>query len=258
MKNKTTDLPEVNISEHQGVRYLHLGSPWVQGAMCVDAPLALELEYVRRMMAWLMFMPLPGLRQRHAMQLGLGAAALTKYCARVLGLKTTAIELNPQVIAACRMWFELPADSARLQVVWGDAGEVAAHAHWRGQIDALQVDLYDHTAAAPVLDSAAFYADCRSLLSEQGVMTLNLFGRSAQFQRSLARLAQAFGADALWAFSPTREGNVVVLALRTPQTPKRAELLARAQVLEQRFDLKAKPWLRQLRPVQPTKPIKSS
>ena len=65
--------------------------------------------------------------KRHAMQLGLGAAALTKFCRKKLRMKTTAIELNPQVVAACRLWFKLPADDARLSVVLGDAAEVAAH-----------------------------------------------------------------------------------------------------------------------------------
>ena len=40
-------LPEATISESAGVRYLHLGTPWIQGAMRIDEPLAIELEYVR-------------------------------------------------------------------------------------------------------------------------------------------------------------------------------------------------------------------
>ena len=48
----------------------------------------------------------------------------------------------------------------------------------------LNVDLYDHEAAAPVLDSAAFYAACRGTLAHGGVMTVNLFGRAASFERS--------------------------------------------------------------------------
>ena len=107
--------------------------------------------------------------------------SLTKFCRKKLRMKTTAIELNPQVVAACRLWFKLPADDTRLSVVLGDAAEVAAHAHWRGAVDALQVDLYDHEAAAPVLDSEAFYADCRKLLTEDGCMTVNLFGRSSSY-----------------------------------------------------------------------------
>jgi len=186
--------------------------------------------------------------KRHAMQLGLGAASLTKFCRKKLGMKTTAIELNPQVVAACRLWFKLPADDARLSVVLGDAAQVAAHAHWRGQVDALQVDLYDHEAAAPVLDSEAFYADCRRLLTDDGCMTVNLFGRSSSYAKSVAKIQAAFGKDAVWAFKPTREGNTVVLGLRQAQHPPRAALAERAQTIQTRWGLPASRWLRVLKP----------
>lgn len=241
-------LPEVNFSDHGDVRYLHLGTEWVQGSMRMDAPFDIHLEYVQRMMAWLLFMDPAGVGKRHAMQLGLGAASLTKFCHRKLRMKTTAIELNPQVIAACRLWFKLPKDDTRLSVVLGDAAEVAAHPHWRGQVDALMVDLYDHEAAAPVLDSEAFYRDCRALLTEDGCMTVNLFGRSSSYERSLKRIQAAFGAEAVWAFRPTREGNTVVMALREPVEPARGELSQRADVIEERWGLPARKWLRVLRP----------
>jgi spermidine synthase len=247
---RTPALPDVNFSDHGDIRYLHLGTEWVQGSMCMDAPFEIHLEYVQRMMAWLLFMAPEGVAKRHAMQLGLGAASLTKFCHRKLRMKTTAIELNPQVVAACRLWFKLPRDDSRLSVVLGDAAEVAAHEHWRGQVDALQVDLYDHEAAAPVLDSQAFYADCRRLLTEDGCMTVNLFGRTSSYERSLARIAAAFGEDAVWAFKPTREGNTIVLALRTPQRPTRAQLVERADAIQARWGLPAPKWLRVFKPVQ--------
>ncbi|KQT09568.1 spermidine synthase [Ramlibacter sp. Leaf400] len=245
-----TPLPEVNFSDHGDIRYLHLGTEWVQGSMRLDDPFSIHLEYVQRMMAWLLFVDPATVARRHAMQLGLGAAALTKFCHRKLRMKTTAIELNPQVIAACRLWFKLPRDDSRLSVVLGDAAEVAAHEHWRGSVDALQVDLYDHEAAAPVLDSQEFYADCRRLLTEDGCMTVNLFGRSSSYERSLDRICAVFGRDAVWAFRPTREGNTIVIALRTPQQPARGELLARAAVVFARWDLPAHKWLRVLKSVE--------
>ncbi len=241
-------LPEVNFSDHGDIRYLHLQTEWVQGSMRLDAPYDIDLEYVQRMMAWLLFVDPASVPKRHAMQLGLGAAALTKFCHKRLRMKTTAIELNPQVVAACRIWFKLPKDDSRLSVVLGDAAEVAAHAHWRGQVDALQVDLYDHEAAAPVLDSEDFYRDCRQLLTEDGCMTVNLFGRASSYDRSLARIQAAFGAAAVWSFRPTREGNTVVLALRQPQEPPRALLLERAATIESRWGLPARKWLRVLKP----------
>jgi spermidine synthase len=247
---KKIQLPEVNFSDYGDTRYLHLGTPWVQGSMNIEKPFDIDLEYVQRMMAWLLFVDIDKVGKLHAMQLGLGAASLTKFSFKHLRMKTTAIELNPQVVAACRLWFKLPADSVKLQVVLGDAAEVAKHDHWRGQIDALQVDLYDHEAASPVLDSAEFYSDCRSLLTEEGCMTVNLFGRSSSFAQSVEKMAAAFGADALWAFKPTREGNTVVLAQRTPSAPKRTELMARAEAIQARWPLPATKWLRVFKPLK--------
>ena len=244
----TTSLPEVNFSDSGDVRYLHLGTEWIQGSMLLDKPFDIQLEYVQRMMVWLLFVEPASVARRHAMQLGLGAGSLTKFCYKKLRMKTTAIELNPRVIAACRLWFKLPADDARLSVILGDAAEVAAHEHWRGEVDALQVDLYDHDAAAPVLDSQSFYADCRRLLTEDGCMTVNLFGRSSSFARSLEKIVAAFGPGSVWAFRPTREGNTIVLALRAPQQPSRASLAERAETIETRWGLPARKWLRVFKP----------
>ncbi|KQM80192.1 hypothetical protein [Xylophilus sp. Leaf220] len=245
------ELPEVNFSDYGDVRSLHLGSIWIQGSMRIDDPFAIELEYVQRMMAWLLFVPPPSVAKRHAMQLGLGAGALTKFCRRKLRMRTTAIELNPQVVHACRGWFKLPADDERLRVVVADAAEEIRDPRWHGTVDALQVDLYDEDAAAPVLDSADFYRDCRALLTDEGCMTVNLFGRASSYTASLAKIVAAFGQEAVWAFKPTREGNTVVLAQRTPQPLDRATLLARGEAIQQRWDLPAAKWAKVFKPVAP-------
>lgn len=242
-------LPEVNFSEFDGVRFLHLGTEWVQGSMLVDAPFDIELEYVQRMMAGLLFMDAAGVSKKHAMQLGLGSAALTKFCYKKLRMKTTAIELNSQVIAACQRWFKLPRDDLRLRVIEADAAHEVQKEQHRGSVDLLHVDLYDHDAAGPVLDSEAFYADCHDLLADDGIMTVNLFGRHSSYKQSLVNIAEAFGPQAVWAFTPTREGNTVVLAQREPSRPTRDGLLQRATVIEARWGLPAKKWLRLFKPV---------
>jgi len=240
----------INLSEADGVRYLHLGSEWVQGAMRIDAPYELELEYVRRMMAWLLFVEPESVKRRHAMQLGLGAGALTKFCHKTLGMRCTVVELDPRVQDVCRMWFKLPAEGPRLRVVIGDAAQEIQKQEWQGAVHALAVDLYDGDAAAPVLDSPAFYADCRRVLADDGIMAVNLFGRSENFERSVARIGAAFGEQALWRFKPSREGNTVVLAQRTPSRPKRALLLERAREIEARWHLPASRWPTTLKPLQ--------
>lgn len=247
-------LPPVTMSEHEGVRYLHLGSIWVQGAMRIRSPDAIELDYVQRMLASLLWLPTEALGRGRAVQLGLGAGAITRFTHGALGMATTAVELNPLVIGACRLWFRLPEDGPRLQVLRRDALHWLRREAEPGRVRLLHVDLYDEEAAAPVLDDEAFYALCRRVLEPGGVMSVNLFGRNARCADSMARIARAFGTDQVWSVQPTREGNTTAIAGQGVVVPGREELLRRAATIEQRFGalgLKARRWLRMVRPYRP-------
>ncbi len=247
---KKTSLPEVHFSEDGDIRYLHLSSPWIQGSMLIKKPYDIELEYVQRMMAWLLFMPPEEVAGAHAMQLGLGAGTITKFCYKKLKMTCTAIEINPGVLHACRGWFRLPEEDERLRVVIADAAKEIRSPEWTGVVDALQVDIYDHEAASPVLDTLDFYKDCHALLSPNACMTVNLFGRASSYDESLQKIMAAFGEDAVWAFKPTREGNTIVLAQRTPSRPKREQLMEAAERIEAKYGLPATKWLRVFKPVR--------
>lgn len=243
-------LPAATLSEFDGVRYLHLGSIWVQGAMRIKKPQRVELDYVQRMLASLLWIPSDELGQGHAVQLGLGAGAITRFMSQQLGMSNTVVEINPQVIAANAGWFHLPPQT---EVVRGDAADWLDQAE-PASVRLMHVDLYDHEAAAPVLDSQAFYAACRATLQRGGLMSVNLFGRAASFDASITRIAAAFGADQVWSLRPTREGNTVVIAGRGVVVPGREELSARAAAIELRFlslGLPARKWLRMVRPYSP-------
>ena len=251
MKRSTTrepiDLPEVTLSEHDGVRYLHLDTPWIQGGMRIKKPQVVEIDYVQRMLASLLWLPTVTLGEGRAVQLGLGAGALTRFTAKQLRMATTVVEINPQVIAINAAWFHLPEEA---EVVRGDAADWLQQAE-QSSVRLLHVDLYDHEAAAPVLDDVDFYRACRAVLEDGGLMSVNLFGRHASFNDSIQRIAAAFGADQVWSLRPTREGNTVVVAGRRAVVPSRDELQARAGSIEKRFgslNLPAKQWLRMVRP----------
>jgi spermidine synthase len=248
-KKAEPELAPATISEADGVRYLHLGTPWVQGAMRIRKSLALELEYIQRMMVWMLLRPSAELTAGRAVQLGLGAAAITRFCHSTLRMRCTAVELNPSVIDACRLWFHLPTDSPRFEMIEMDAARYVADATLAQTAQVLCVDLYDHDAASPVLDSAEFYGDCHRLLADGGVMTVNLFGRDASFERSAQRVAAAFGTGQVWSLRPTREGNTIVVALKNAAMPARDTLAARADNIESRFKLPARKWLRMIRPL---------
>lgn len=241
--------PGVNFFDYGDMRFLHLASPAVQGSMKISQPFEIHLDYQQRMMAWLLGADLDTVSQLHAMQLGLGAASLTKFCHTQLHMHTTAVELNPQVISTCRQWFHLPEDDEKLQVLRADAADIAREAAWHGRIDALQVDLYDQDAAQPVLDSEAFYRDCRNLLTHEGCMVVNLFGHACNTHDSLKKITTIFGQDAVWVFKPTPAGNTIVLAWYRPRVFDKSMVMSHAQAIEARWPLPATKWLKALAPV---------
>lgn len=108
----------LSFSESQGVRYLHFGSEWVQGAMRLSRPNAIEIDYCRHMMAWLLFLAPP----ERILQLGLGAAALTKFCLHTMPQSSvSAVELSKSVISAAHAAFALPRDNDQLEIFCQDA-----------------------------------------------------------------------------------------------------------------------------------------
>ena len=238
----------VTFSEEAGVRYLHFGTEWVQGAMRLRKPNHIELEYAQQMMAWLLFLATP----KRIVQLGLGAAALTKFAHRFLRpAKVDAVELNPAVVVAARTMFALPADDARLTVHELDAWDFVNDRANHGTIGALQIDVYDATARGPVLDSVAFYRAVRACLSDAGIATINLFGDHPSFERNMKRLNVAFEGRVI-ALPEVHEGNRVVLAFSGPalDVPYTA-LERRARLVEAKLGLPARRWLKGLRESSP-------
>ena len=199
----------VDISEEAGVRYLHFGSDWVQGAMRIARPWSLELDYTREMMAGLLLRDDPQW-PRSALLIGLGAGSLAKFIYRNLpDCRSTDVEINPQVDYIARQYFKLPDDPARLTVVIGDGADYMM-AGGRA-FDYILVDGFDADARAGVLDTLPFYQACRSRLSENGLLCVNLLGRSKGFAGNVARLQEAF-AGRCAIFPPCDSGNTIAFA----------------------------------------------
>ena len=234
----------VTFSEMDGVRFLHFGTEWVQGAMRLRKPYDLELEYAQQMMAWLLFLDAP----TQITQLGLGSASLTKWCHRFLPKShVEAVELNGSVVVAAHSMFGLPDDDARLNVVQADAWDYVHDAANGGRIGVLQVDLYDATARGPVLDSAAFYRACRLSLTTPGMLTVNLFGDHPSYARNMRNLEAAFDGRVV-ALPMIHDGNRIALAFSGPPLSFPWSFLEeRAKLLQKTTRLPAISWVRALR-----------
>lgn len=236
-------LDEPTLSEQDGTRYLHFGTEWVQGAMHIQRPADLVLEYTRQMMSWLLFLDPP--RDACIGQLGLGAGSLTRFCLKHTTSPLAVAEWNPRVTLACHMFFKLPV-SARVNIDHEDAADWVADPLHRGHCPVLMVDLYDAQARGPVRDSVEFYSNCRKVLGEVGVMTVNLFGHHDSFAPNLANLTAAF--EGRLALLPQIDaGNQIVLAFSGPSLEVEARvLLERADVVEQKYGLPARRWAKAL------------
>src|SRR5512139_1944041 len=98
----------IDIREESGVRTLHFGSEWIQGAMRIARPWHLELDYTKEMMAGVLLRD-DSHFPRNVLLIGLGAASLTKFLYRHYPLaKLTVVEIEPNVVAAARHFFKLP------------------------------------------------------------------------------------------------------------------------------------------------------
>jgi spermidine synthase len=232
------------VSEARGVRSLHFGSPWVQGAMRIARPWALELEYTRELMLPLLLRgeaPWP----RSVLQVGLGAASVTRYLWRHWPqARLQVVEISPEVIATARQSFKLPEDPARLAIVQAEAHEwLSRH---RGRYDLIVVDGFDEKGRAGMLDSVPFYLNAVQRLTREGMLSVNLLTRRKSAAPSVERMQQAFGERVL-ELAPSEAGNVVLVAATGPRiTLGREELRDRAEALRRTAALNLLPTVARL------------
>lgn len=209
-QRQQSDFDPVEISEKKGIRYLHLGGPAVQSAMRIKEPFALELEYTRAMMAFLLFQPAPA----NVALIGLGGGSVAKFIHRNLpDSRLTALEINPDVVSAARSFFMLPADDERLQVVIGDGARYVREQD--AALDVLLVDGYDANRIVDDLASADFYDACLRALAPGGVAVFNLWGSDKFFDIYFDRVAKAF-ADHTLMLPAEKKGNIQLFAFKPP------------------------------------------
>ena len=189
------------------MRYLQFGAHWIQGAMRVNRPWSLELEYTRDMMFPLLMRPLtwPG----NVLLIGLGAASLTKFLRRYRpNAKLDVVEIDPLVVIAAWQFFRLPQENRQLRIEIGDGYKFIATA--RKRYDLILVDGFDAKVSAGDLDSPAFYRNCHARLTAQGMLVTNLVRRRGKPTASIERISKVFHGASL--ALPQNEANTVVLA----------------------------------------------
>jgi spermidine synthase len=219
------------ILDNGQIRYLYFSFDFIQSAMRISDPDALDLRYTQKMMSFLLFNPNPG----NIAVIGLGGGSIIKFCYRRLPLATlTAVEINPHVVAL-RDEFCVPRDDARLTIIHGDGAKfVAGH---DSDIDALLVDAYDREGLAPTLSSRGFVEHALNCLAPGGVLVVNLAGKREGFASVVAEIIDVFGNRVL-AIRVREDEHHIVFAFRDgPFPPQWRQIGVRAKELRERFGL---------------------
>ncbi|PTT80784.1 transferase [Pelomonas sp. HMWF004] len=165
---------------------LHFSISEIQSRMQSLKPLALDLDYTRTMMGFLLFNDRPDTIG----MIGLGGGSLAKFCRSYLPkARIDVVEINPHVIAL-RDLFHVPPDDHLFAVHRGDGADFIRTPPHR--LDVLLVDGYDPDGIPPALCSQAFYDDCRDALQPGGLLVANLHRGHCDYALHVERISRAF------------------------------------------------------------------
>jgi len=219
-------MPENTSSHHQvrpfiyattTSRSLMFSHSEIQSRMWTKDPSALNLEYTRIMMAFLLFNPEP----RRIAMVGLGGGSLAKFCYQHLpSASIDVFEINPHVIAL-RDSFMVPRDDHRFAVLQGDGAELVRQ--YQAEYDAILVDGYDINGLPRQLTTDTFYDACRDALAPEGMMVCNFHASNAHYGTYLGRIKKSFSGSVI-EVSDTSCAHSIVFACRGETLKRRRAL----------------------------------
>jgi spermidine synthase len=141
-----------------------------QSSMALDDPFETDIEYINYLHLSLAVKPNP----ESALVIGLGGGSLVKRMWRDYpALSIDAIELDEQVVAIARDYFELPEDP-RIRVFVDDGRAFLGYC--AETYDIIVIDAFDDDHIPQPLLTQEFLLTCRDHLSADGVIAYNVIG----------------------------------------------------------------------------------
>jgi len=236
----------IEIVDQEGVRALHFGSPFRQSSMLLVDPNRLHSLYARAMMAGLLFHDTP----QNVLMIGLGGGTTAKFLLHQFPeCRIKAVEFRSSVLKVARSHFGLPFEP-RLKVKIGcGANHVYQQSREHSELhDLILIDAYDHAGMAPEVSSETFFDNCRTLLTKNGLLIINLWATDTEmFQQVNWNMNRIFNQRIL--FLPVRNrGNSIGFAFGEAK-PKLGlhELILKAKMLELRYQLEFPTYLQDLK-----------
>jgi spermidine synthase len=222
----------IQIVEEDGVRYLHIGGEAIQSGLRIDEPDRLELDYVRAMMAFLLFCPRP----RDVLMVGLGGGSMARFIhQRMAQTRVSVVEISPEVIAVAREHFHFPDADERLEVLVGDGADLVPSRP--ASADVLVVDGFEDGETPEALCTRSFYDAAFASLREGGVMVVNFMADARKMDAYLEHIEESFGRYPTLLMAEDKD-NLIAFAVRGgPDRISWDELKARALSANVRYGL---------------------
>lgn len=215
------------VYESQSSKALHFSIHEIQSRMKLTDPYALDLEYTRTMMGFLMFKPEPAT----VAMIGLGGGSMAKFCWRYLPrTRIQVVEINPHVIAL-RDEFKVPLDDERFSVIRDDGAFFVRHC--ATPVDVLLVDGFDSDGLPTRLSSQRFYDDCRDALQPGGIMVANLPYGDRHHDVHVDRIRRSFNGVVLVVDDADLSNSIVFASKGHRLEQHRAGLVRRPKGLEE-------------------------
>jgi len=218
---------------------LHFNLRYVQSAMSIAEPDALQLMYTQKMTAFLLLRD-----PRHIVIVGLGGGSLTKFCyQRLPRARITTIEINQQIIGFGEL-FQVPPPNNRMRILHADAADYFAGT--RERVDVVLLDGCDRHGVVPALCKPGFYRNLRKRLRPGGVLAVNLIGHAHDADQLQTMIAEEFGSPVM-TLDVSDGGNRIVFVVNEAQaSPDWDAIKLRAAELAQQHDLDFRAYARGL------------
>lgn len=236
----------IEIVDKDGERALHFGSPARQSSMRIDEPDRLHSLYARAMMAGLLFHDQPC----EVLMIGLGGGTIAKFLLHQFAdCRLKVVEFRGSVLKVARSHFGLPFDQRMKIKIGCGARHVSFESRSHSELyDLIVIDAYDHAGMAPEVSSETFFDNCRTLLTRDGLLVINLWGTDKDmFQQVAWNMGRVF--DRRMLFLPVRNrGNVIGIAFGEAfQKPNLKQLIDKAKQLEQQYQMEFPTYLLDLK-----------
>ena len=226
----------IEIVETDGVRALHFGTDPRQSSMFMNAPDQLHSKYVRAMMACLLFKEQPG----NVLMIGVGGGLLSKYLLyQFPHCQIKAVEFRQAIVKIARRFFALPLDP-RLKVKIADGAHYIKQQSQKmlEQHDLIIIDAFDDAGMADTMQGLNLFSACKTLLTDNGLLVINLWGTNKELFRQLSlEMGAVFNGRVL--FLPVRgRGNVIAIAFADEVGIFSMKVLkARARELDEQYQI---------------------